>query len=75
MLPCPALPCVRRPERVISQSEDGSGRRARLLVPPSPPFPVPLSLYRFGWRSLLLPQLAARFAGQVRPSTRLLQSC
>jgi hypothetical protein len=60
---------VRRPERVISQSEEeGSGRRARLLVPPSRPFPVLLSLYRFGGPSLLLPQLATRFAGQVRPS-------
>lgn len=47
---CPALPCVRRPERVISQSE--SGRRARLLVPPpSPPFPVLLSLLPL-WRAV-----------------------
>lgn len=66
MLPCPALRAPSR-ERVISQSE--SGRRARLLVPPpSPPFPVLLSLYRFGGRSLLLPHPACRSLCWPSPS-------
>lgn len=45
-----------------------------VLVPPSPPFPVLLSLLPL-WRAVTSAapaQLAARFAGQVRPSTRLL---
>lgn len=62
MLPCPAL---RAPSRESHQSErgGGSGRRARAL-----PFLVPLSLYRFGGRSLLLPHPACRSLCWPSPS-------
>jgi hypothetical protein len=69
-----ALPCVRRPERVISQSEEeGSGRRARAPHGPTPLSPCSFRFTALAGGHFCCPtQLAACFACQVRPSTRLL---